>query len=110
MKAQRSLIIIHRHGHRSPVKNIFPGVEARHENDFWAIQSYYSPNYEEMLSNILVMFYTFPSQSHWPFGVLTNKGIDHMMGTGASIAKQFGVTSRDVTNVYSTNYRRTQVR
>jgi hypothetical protein len=110
--AERKLAyaILHRHGHRAPARNLGPDAEKQR----WA--TFLSPRdelsmYQEKYQICLHPKNPIPKDlSAPPFGALTSKGFQHMVGVGRSIAQRFPALAspRSVTT-YATNYNRTQL-
>lgn len=110
--AERKLAyaILHRHGHRAPARNLGPEAEALRWQAFLAPHDElyrYKEKYKVKLhpSNPVARDMSAP-----PFGALTSKGFQHMVGVGRSIAQQFPALAspRSVTT-FATNYNRTQL-
>jgi hypothetical protein len=103
-------IIFHRHGHRTPIRNVFKRPE---ENDMW---STFLPSMEtlKMLSELypvknLNEMPPFDVKSH-PYGCITDKGLQHLYNIGAKAKAKFPLLNNPSNlKVFSTNYQRTQV-
>ncbi len=104
-------IIFHRHGHRSPIRNLL-----KSENDVTLWKSLLP--HEDRI-NSLSKWYpihgaqtnpeTFDSKT-FPFGCITEKGLDHLTQIGAKAKLAFPKLSKTSSiKVFSTNYQRTQV-
>ena len=115
---KRSLIVFHRHGHRAPAHNVHKlGQAAEAEAALWR-QFLPSAAAFERLSTL------HPISSHAgnptpndlqsaPFGILTNKGMQHLESTGGGFYRHFKAhdvfrAARATLQVHATNYQRTQ--
>jgi hypothetical protein len=105
-------VILHRHGHRAPEKNIFQSTS---EIDLWTS---FLPSQE----SIDKFNDRFPLRIHEknqkpqfdvktrPFGCITSKGVQHLQSIGSKLGKMFpGLNGVKNARVYATNYQRTQV-
>lgn len=105
-------VILHRHGHRAPEKNIF------HSNSEIELWKSFLPA-ENYLNQLLERFPIHIHENNQkppfdvktrPFGCLTVKGVNHLQSVGKNLGSVFpklkGVKNA---RVYATNYQRTQV-
>ena len=111
MSKKLAYAIVHRHGHRTPSANLF---RSQAEVDFW---SGYLPHSDEV--RVVTDRFTITSDpdngmprdlESCPFGLLTRKGLEHMMSVGTAVAQRFpAIAQASAVHVTSTNYNRTQV-
>jgi hypothetical protein len=105
-------VILHRHGHRAPEKNIFQSTS---EIDLWT--SFLPP--KDLIDQFNERF---PLHIHEknqkpqfdvktrPFGCITNKGVQHLQSIGTQLGQVFPeLNGLKNARVYATNYQRTQV-
>lgn len=103
-------VLLHRHGHRAPIRNLFDANELQ----FW-LNLLPETKRLEYLSN------SYPVQFHFhnispidlkykPLSCLTDIGINHMMNVGNKTNELFPLIKQSNNfKVFSTNYHRTQV-
>jgi hypothetical protein len=110
---KRAVAIFHRHGHRAPSRAIWPKAEeVAKETTTWQEMIHdYSKPIDPLFSIINHQADPPKDTTCSPYGCLTSKGLDHIRDQGAAIAKQFNLSSDDISNIklYSTNYTRTQL-
>jgi hypothetical protein len=104
--------VMHRHGQRAPIRNLFEINEINFWNEKLPPQdrlrtfseSYPITFYHKDLSPI--------DLKYKPLSCLTDLGVDHMIAVGKKTKELFPLMNRPASNfkVYSTNYHRTQVR
>jgi hypothetical protein len=106
-------VLLHRHGHRAPEKNIF--LNSSSEVDLWSSLMPKNTFLEEMAELYPVV--THPRNptppydvTTRPFGCITDTGVKHLRSVGQRARSNF-VELQQLSNVavYSTNYQRTQV-
>ena len=104
-------VFFHRHGHRAPAKNIFSSAAESKIWESWlpdetALQNL-SSKYPVMLHESIT---SQPDCKSKPFGYITKPGMEHLRMKGRTTRDSFSCLN-DIASidVYSTNYRRTQV-
>ncbi|KAG2515891.1 hypothetical protein JM16_007676, partial [Phytophthora kernoviae] len=96
----RHVLIFHRHGDRTPVlTSIGSKVQQTHEEtDFWA-SKVATPEQIELLQQTAKTIGADPSQpptirpskeSQFPYGLLTQKGVEHMTAKGRKFRERYG--------------------
>jgi hypothetical protein len=109
-------VILHRHGHRAPIRNLFQSLS---ELNLWKDLLPHSLRLEELSQNFPVRYLSDPEERiipsdilSKPFGCLTDIGMNYMIKMGQNVKKQFpfiGTGDTSMITMYSTNYHRTQV-
>ncbi len=106
-------VILHRHGHRAPEKNLFKN--SIKEIELWS-SLLPSSEYLLELSSCYPLEIDERNQKPQfdiktkPFGCITEKGVHHLYSIGKEIKENFPLLKevKDM-KVYATNYQRTQV-
>lgn len=107
----RGYVVFHRHGHRSPVSNVFRSAA---ETALW--QALVVDPHALQSINHVYPVNTYAQNklpydlSTYPFGSLTWKGYYHLQKVGKKLRAHFPniVAPNNTYEVYSTNYQRTQ--
>jgi hypothetical protein len=105
-------VILHRHGHRAPERNIF---QTTSEIDLWT--SLLPSN--ELITSLQEQYPLRINEKNQkpqfdvktrPFGCITQKGVSHLQSIGRNLCETFP-SLKGIKNarVYATNYQRTQV-
>ncbi|KAL4168815.1 hypothetical protein KRP22_012205 [Phytophthora ramorum] len=103
--ALRHVLIFHRHGDRTPVlTSIGTKVQAtQEEKDFWASKVATTEQLEllELTAKPVGAEATQPpvirpsKESQFPYGLLTQKGVEHMTGKGRALKERYGTLLDD---------------
>jgi hypothetical protein len=96
--------VMHRHGQRAPIRNLFE----INEINFWNEKLPPQDRLRTFSESYPITFYL----KYKPLSCLTDLGVDHMIAVGKKTKELFPLMNRPASNfkVYSTNYHRTQVR
>jgi hypothetical protein len=102
--------IFHRHGHRAASDNLFSN-----DKTDWSHKVCHPQDTEHLNSQFPVVNFNLATEDNatFPFGAITKFGAAYMKDIGRNLALKFPLLkslSGSKVNVYSTNYRRTQVR
>lgn len=105
-------VILHRHGHRAPEKNIFQSIS---EIDLWTSLLPPGDLLEEYQERFPLLIHEHNQKPPFdvktkPFGCITSKGVQHLQSIGMRLGEIFPpLIGLKNARVYATNYQRTQV-
>lgn len=115
--AQRSFVLLHRHGHRSPALNVFAARKARDDEiNLWSKLLVQESEHDDLnRAHPIDSPHHNVNERHdvktFPFGCLTSKGKIHMTKVGADLANRhqgLKYLTPQETQVSATNFQRTQ--
>lgn len=105
-------VILHRHGHRAPEKNIF---QSKSEIELWSSFLPSESYIHQLIDRFPVHIHENNQRPQFdvktrPFGCITQKGVSHLHSVGQSLGTIFpNLKGIKNARVYATNYQRTQV-
>jgi hypothetical protein len=105
-------VLLHRHGHRAPERNIFQSTS---EIDLWSSLLPLNEFINTLSERYPLLIHEKNQKPQFdvktrPFGCITQKGVHHLHSIGQSLGQTFPYL-KNISNarVYATNYQRTQV-